>query len=170
MEMQAGKKVESGVAPIPEGYHTITSNLTVRGGEKAIDFYKKVFGAEELGRMYGPDGKTIVHAELKIGDSRFFLTDEFPAFGNRSPESLGGTGSSLYLYVEDADAVFRKAVGAGAKIKGPVQDMFWGDRCGAVIDPFGHEWSIATHKEDVPPGEMERRGAEFLKQMGGKPS
>jgi len=168
--MKAGKKLERGVSPIPEGYHTITSCFTVRGSEKAIEFYKKAFGAEELGRMYGPDGKTIVHAELRIGDSRLFLSDEVPAFGNRSPESLGGTGSSSYLYVEDADAVFRKAVAAGAKMKGPVQDMFWGDRCGAVIDPFGHEWSIATHKEDVPPEEMKRRGAEFFKQMGGKPA
>jgi len=168
--MKAGKKVERGVSPIPEGYHTITSCFTVRGGEKAIEFYKKAFEAEELGRMYGPDGKTIVHAELRIGDSRLFLSDEVPAFGNRSPESLGGTGSSVYLYVEDADAVFRKAVAAGARMKGPVQDMFWGDRCGAVIDPFGHEWSIATRKEDVPPEEMKRRGAEFFKQMGGKPS
>lgn len=169
--MEAGRKAAKAVSPIPEGYNTITSNLVVRGGEKAIEFYEKAFGAEEIGRMYAPDGKSIVHAELRIGDSRFFLSDEFPAFGNRSPESLGGTGTSLYLYVEDADAVFRKAVGAGARIKGPVQDMFWGDRCGAVIDPFGHEWSIATHKEDVSPEEMKRKGAEFLKQMGGgKPS
>ncbi len=168
--MEAGKKLATGVSPIPEGYHSITSCCTVRGGEKAIEFYKKAFGAEELGRMYGPDGTTIVHAELRIGDSRLFLSDEVPAFGNRSPESLGGTGSSMYLYVEDADAVFRKAVAAGAKMKGPVQDMFWGDRCGAVIDPFGHEWSIATRKEDVPPEEMKRRGEEFFKQMGGKPS
>ena len=168
--MEVGKKFATGVSPIPEGYHAITSCLTVRGGEKAIEFYKKAFGAEELGRMYGPDGKTIVHAELQIGDSRLFLSDEVPAFGNRSPESLGGTGSGVYLYVEDADAVYRKALAAGARMKGPVQDMFWGDRCGAVIDPFGHEWSIATRKEEVPPEEMKRRGEEFFKQMGGKPS
>ena len=168
--MKAAKKTAGTVAPIPEGYHTITSYLTVRGGEKAIEFYKKAFGAEEIGRMYGPDGKTITHAELRIGDSRLFLGDEIPAFGNRSPESLGGCGCSLYLYVEDADAVFKRAVGAGAKMKGPVVDMFWGDRCGAVTDPFGHEWSIATRKEEVPPEELKRRGEEFFKQMGGKPS
>ncbi|HJX15538.1 MAG TPA: VOC family protein [Candidatus Deferrimicrobiaceae bacterium] len=168
--MKSSKKAAAGISPIPEGYHTITSYLTVRGGEKAIEFYKKAFGAEEIGRLHAPDGKTIVHAELKIGDSRLFLGDEFPAFGNRSPESLGGNGSSLYLYVEDADAVFRKAVAAGAKMKEPVADMFWGDRCGSVTDPFGHVWSIATHVEDVSPEEMKRKGAEFFKQMGGKPS
>lgn len=168
--MKPGKKLESEVSPIPEGYHTITSNLVVRGGEKAIEFYKKAFGAEEIGRMYTPDGKTIAHAELKIGDSHIFLTDEFPAFGNRSPESLGGNGSSLYLYVEDADAAFRRAVGAGAKMKMPVENMFWGDRLGSVTDPFGHEWSIATRVENVAPEEMKRRGAEFFKQMGDRPS
>jgi PhnB protein len=168
--MKAGKKAERGVSPIPEGYHTITSNLVVRGGEKAIEFYKKAFGAEEIGRMYAPDGKTIAHAELAIGDSRLFVTDEFPAFGNRSPESLGGNSSSLYLYVEDADAAFRKAVGAGAKMKMPVETMFWGDRMGSVTDPFGHDWSIATRVEDVPPEELERRGAEFFKQMRDRPS
>jgi uncharacterized glyoxalase superfamily protein PhnB len=168
--MEPGRKLEKGVSPIPAGYHTITTNLTVRGGDKAIEFYRKAFGAKEIGRMHAPDGKTIVHAELEIGDSRIFVTDENPAFGNRSPESLGGAGSSLYLYVEDADALFRKAVGAGAKIKMPVEDMFWGDRCGAVTDPFGHEWSIATRKEEVPLEEMKRRGEEFFKQMGSKPS
>ena len=106
--MKTGKAVGKGVAPIPEGYHTITSSLAVRGGEKAIEFYKKAFGAEELGRMYDLDGQMIVHAELRIGDSRIFLSEESPAFGTRSPESLGGTAATFYLYVEDADAVFRK--------------------------------------------------------------
>lgn len=168
--MEARKKAAKGVAPIPEGYHTITSYLVVRGAGKAIEFYKKAFGAEELFRLHGPDGKSIIHGELRIGDSRIFLTDENPAFGNRSPESLGGNGSSLYLYVEDADAVYRKAVSAGAKIKMPVEDMFWGDRCGSVTDPFGYEWTIATRVEDVAPEEMKRRGTEFFKQGGGKPS
>src|SRR4030067_1299064 len=151
--MKSSKKAAARISPIPEGYHTITSYLTVGGGEKAIEFYKKAFGAEEMGRLHAPAGKTIVHAELKIGDSRLFLGDEFPAFGNRSPESLGGNGSSLYLYVEDADAVFRKAVAAGAKMKEPVADMFWGDRCGSGPPPLRPRGGVGPPLANVvPPG------------------
>ena len=117
--------------------------------------------------MHGPDGKTVVHAELKIGDSRIFLGDEVPGMDCRSPETLGGSPSGIYLYVRDVDESFRKAVAAGAAVKRPVQDMFWGDRTGSLQDPFGHIWDLATHREDVPPEEMKRRGAEFFKKMEG---
>lgn len=168
-EMKAVKKVIKGVDPIPEGFHTITPHLAVRGAGRAIDFYKRAFGAEELGRMTGPDGNKIMHAELKVGDSRFFLCDEIPEMESRSPDTLGGSPVGIYLYVRNADEAFRKAVAAGAKVKRPVEDMFWGDRCGSVTDPFGYTWDLATHVEDVPPEEMERRGKEFLKGMtGGK--
>jgi PhnB protein len=168
--MKPARKAARGVEPIPQGYHSITPYFAVRGAGRAIDFYKKAFGAEELGRMPGPDGKSIVHAELKIGDSRFFVHDESPETGSRSPEALGGTPSGIYLYVEDADEVFRKAVAAGATVKHDMMDAFWGDRSGTVVDPFGYEWQIATHTEDVPPEEIKRRGEEFFKQFGAKPS
>jgi uncharacterized glyoxalase superfamily protein PhnB len=116
-------------------------------------------------RMPGPDGKSIMHAEIKIGDSRIFLSEEFPEMGCRSPESLGGTASSLHLYVEDVDAAFKRAVSAGAQVKMPVADMFWGDRFGKLIDPFGHEWGMATHKEDPTPEEICERANAFFAQM-----
>ena len=163
--MKAARKLTVAVNPIPEGYHSITPHLTVRGADRAIDFYRRAFGAEELGRMYGPDGKTVMHAELKIGDSRFFLGDEVPGMGCRSPQTLGGSPTGIYLYVRDADETFRKAVKAGATVKRPVEDMFWGDRTGSVLDPFGHVWDLATHREDVPPQEMQRRGKEFFRKM-----
>jgi len=167
--MKAAKKLTVAVKPIPDGYHSITPCLTVKGADRAIDFYRRAFGAEELGRMNGPDGKTVMHAELKIGDSRFFLGDEIPGMGNRSPQSLGGTPSGIYLYVRNVDETFRKAVEAGATVKRPLEDMFWGDRTGSLLDPYGHIWDLATHREDVPPEEMERRGRDFLKKMeGGK--
>ncbi len=165
--MKAVKKVTKGVEPIPEGYHTITPHLAVRGADKAIEFYKKAFGAEEIARMTGPDGKKIMHAELNIGDSRFFLCDEIPEMESRSPESLGGSPVGIYLYVRNADEAFRKAVAAGAKVKRPVQEMFWGDRCGSVTDPYGYTWDLATHVEDVSPAEMKRRQKEFLEEMTG---
>jgi PhnB protein len=167
--MKAAKKLSVAVKPIPQGYHSVTPYLTVRGADRAIDFYRKAFGAEEIGRMNGPDGKTVMHAELKIGDSRIFLGDEVPGMGCSSPETLGGSSAGIYLYVRDVDETFRKAVAAGATVKRSPEDMFWGDRTGSVLDPFGHKWDLATHQEDVPPEEMQRRGAEFFRRMeGGK--
>ena len=153
------------VRAVPEGCHTVTPYLTVRGADRAIEFYKRAFGAKEQMRMPGPGGNGIMHAELKIGDSRVFLSDEFPDMGCRSPQSLGGTASSLHLYVKDVDAAFKKAVAAGAQVKMPVADMFWGDRYGKLIDPFGHEWGIATHKEDLTPQEISKRAKAFFAQM-----
>ena len=144
--------------PIPEGYHTATPYLIIKGAAAAIEFYKKAFGATELLRMAQPDGK-IGHAEIKIGDSPIMLADEFPEMGARSPQSLGGSPVSVLLYVEDVDRVFNQAVAAGAKVARPVKDQFYGDRIGGVTDPFGHQWYIATHKEDVAPEELRKRAA-----------
>ena len=149
------------VKPIPEGYHTVTPYLTVRNAARAIDFYKRAFGAREVTRMEGPQGK-IGHAELKIGDSMIMLADEMPGMGNRSPESLGGSCSGLFLYVENVDSVYDQAVSAGAKPDQRPADMFWGDRYGKLTDPFGHSWSVATHKEDVAPEEMRKRAQEAM--------
>jgi PhnB protein len=146
------------VKPIPEGYHTATPYLIVKDAARAIEFYKKAFGATELMRMPGPGGK-IGHAEIKIGDSPIMLADEVPGMGFRSPESLGGSPISILLYVEDVDVVFSEALAAGAKEQRPVADQFYGDRTGGVTDPFGHVWYIATHKEDVSPEEMKKRAA-----------
>lgn len=144
------------VKPIPEGYHSVTPYLIVRGGAEAIEFYKKAFGAVELFRMPAPDGK-IGHAEIKIGDSPIMLADEYSEMGYQGPQSLGGSAVSLLIYVEDVDAVFSQAVETGATVKEALQDKFYGDRMGTVIDPFGHIWHLGTHKEDVSPEEMERR-------------
>lgn len=144
--------------PIPEGYHTVTPYLIVKDAARAIEFYKKAFGATELLRFAQPDGK-IGHAEVKIGDSPIMLADEFPEMDIRSPHSLGGSPVSLLLYVENVDAAVGQAVGAGAKILRPVKDQFYGDRSGTVADPFGHHWHISTHKEDVPVEEMQKRAA-----------
>jgi len=143
------------VKPIPDGYHTVTPYLIVKDGARAIDFYKNAFGATELFRMAGPDG-SIGHAELQIGDSRIMLSSESPQAG-RSAETLKGTPVSIFLYLEDVDAAFKRALEAGAKEQLAPQDMFWGDRYGKVADPFGHEWQLATHKEDLTPEEMGRR-------------
>jgi uncharacterized glyoxalase superfamily protein PhnB len=145
------------IKPIPTGFHTLTPHLVVKGAGKAIEFYKKAFGAEEIGRMPGPDGKSIMHADLVIGDSHVFLVDEFSEMGLRAPQSLGGTPVTIHLYVEDVDAAFGKAVAAGAQVKMPLSDMFWGDRYGVLTDPFGHSWSMATHKEDLTPEEIGKR-------------
>jgi len=150
--------MSSKVKAIPEGYHAVTPYLIVNDGARAIEFYKKAFGATELFRMAGPDGK-IGHAEIKIGDSPIMLADEVPAMGHRSPQSLGGSPVSILLYVEDVDAVFNQAVAAGAKVARPVADQFYGDRTGGVTDPFGHAWYIATHKEDVSSEELQKRAA-----------
>ncbi len=153
------------VKPVPEGSHTVTPYLALRDAARALDFYKKAFGAEEIMRMPMPGGG-IMHAEIRIGDSQVMLSDEFPGAGVKSPESAGTTTASLYLYVEDVDAAFHRAVAAGARPVMPPADMFWGDRYASVADPFGHQWGIATHKEDVPPEEMKRRGAEWMSKMG----
>jgi uncharacterized glyoxalase superfamily protein PhnB len=149
----------------PREYHTITPSLIVRGAAKAIEFYAAAFGAQERMRMTGPDGRHVMHAELKIGDSFVFLSDEFPDMGCRSPESLGGTASALHLNVEDVDAAFQRAVSAGATVRMPVADMFWGDRYGKVVDPFGHEWGLATHKEDLSQEQIRKRAADYFAGM-----
>jgi len=148
--------MKTNVKPIPDGYHTVTPYLVVKDGARAIEFYKSAFGARELFRMDGPDGK-IAHAELQIGDSRIMLGSESPQAGSRSAETLKGTPVSIFLYLDDVDNAFRRAVGAGAKEQQAPQDMFWGDRYGKVTDPFGHEWQLATHKEDLTPEEVGRR-------------
>jgi PhnB protein len=147
---------------VPDGYHTITPQLTLDNAAQAMDWYKKALGAEELSRSVGPDGK-IMHAELKIGNSRVMLNDVMP--GSKGPQSFGGSPASLWLYVENSDALFNRAVGAGAKVQMPLADQFWGDRGGAVADPAGYTWWIATRKEDLTPAEMEQRAAAFFKQM-----
>jgi len=141
------------VKPIPQGYHSVTPYLIIKGASAAIDFYKKAFGATELFRMPDPSGKGVAHAEIKIGDSPIMLADEQPQM-YRSPQSLGGTPVSLMLYVEDVDTVFPRAVAAGAKVVKPIADQFYGDRSGTLHDPFGHLWTIATHKKDVSSEEM----------------
>jgi PhnB protein len=148
------------VKAIPEGYHNITPYLTVRDAARAIEFYKQAFGAKEKGVMKGPEGK-VMHAELIIGDSIFMLADESPQQGMLSPQSTGGAGMGLHIYTDDVDSAFGRAVKAGAKVDMPVTDMFWGDRYGKLADPFGHKWSIGTHKKDVSMKEME----EAMKQM-----
>ncbi|HSZ63548.1 MAG TPA: VOC family protein [Terriglobales bacterium] len=146
---------------IPEGYNTVTPYLVIKGAAKAIDYYKKVFGATVVVRMDGPDGK-VGHAELVIGDSRIMLADENPAMGNRSAENIGGSPVSLYVYLPDCDAVVAKATAEGAKILKPVQDQFYGDRSGFIQDPFGHLWGVATHVEDVSEKEMSERARKAM--------
>jgi PhnB protein len=150
--------------PVPDGYHTITPYFAVRGAAEAIAFYKKAFGAEERSIMKGPDGK-IMHAELNIGNSILMMGEECPESGNNSPASLGGTTVGLMLYVNDVDASFARATAAGCKAQMPPTDMFWGDRYCKMTDPFGHSWSIATHKTDFTPEEMGRGMEEFMKKM-----
>jgi PhnB protein len=144
------------VKPIPDGYHTVTPYLIVKGAARAIDFYKQAFGATELFRMEAPGGK-IGHAEIRIGDSPIMLADEHPEMGALSPQSRGGTSVSILLYVEDADKLTEQAVAAGATVLRPIQNQFYGDRSASLADPFGHQWHIATHVEDVPVEEMRKR-------------
>ena len=144
------------VNAIPDGYYSLTPYLVCKGAAKAIDFYTKVFGAQEVARMPGPGGQ-IMHAEIKIGNSMLMLSDENKEQGYMSPETIGGTATSVMFYTDDVDAVFKRAVAAGAKAEMPPADMFWGDRMGNFVDPFGHKWAVATHKEDVSPDEMEKR-------------
>jgi PhnB protein len=146
--------------PIPAGQQTITPHLVIKGASEAIDFYKRAFGAEEVGRMPfpGPDGQVkLGHAELRIGESRLFLADEFPDYGSKGPN--GSSPVTIHLEVADVDAVFGRAVAEGARVTMPLADMFWGDRYGKVVDPFGHHWSIATHLEDLTLEQLEERRA-----------
>ncbi len=149
------------VNPVPDGYHTVTPYLIVKGAAQAIEFYKAAFGATEVMRLPTPDGR-VAHAEVQIGDSKVMLADEFPEMGATAPQ--GGTPVGLCLYLPDVDAVTERALAAGAKLERPVKDQFYGDRSGTVVDPFGHKWTISTHVEDVAPEEMGRRMAEFSKQ------
>ena len=144
--------------PIPEGYHTLTPYLIVKGAARALDFYAKALGAKELFRMAEPSGR-VGHAEMSIGDSRFMLADEFPERGAVAPPAPGGRYVTFLVYVPDVDAAFARAIAAGAKAVRPVQDQFYGDRSGMLEDPFGHQWTLATHVEDVSPEEVERRSS-----------
>jgi PhnB protein len=146
------------VKPVPDGYHAVTPYLICKNAARAIEFYKKAFGATELSRMQGPN-EQVMHAEIQIRDSRIMLSDEFPDFEALGPQSRGGTTVSFLLYVEDAGAATERAVAAGAKLERPVEDQFYGDRTGTVVDPFGHKWTLATHFEDVSDEEMQRRTA-----------
>jgi PhnB protein len=157
----------SNARPIPEGMTGVIPHLTVKDAARAIDFYKRAFGATELSRHGMPDG-SIMHASLRIGEGTVFLNDEFKEMGSLSPQSLGGSPVFLMLYVPDVDATVQRAVDAGAEVKMPVADQFWGDRYGLIADPFGHVWEIATHKEDLSKEEMERRGREAMAQMAQK--
>jgi len=154
---------------VPAGHHTVTPHLTLDNAAQAIDWYKKALGAEEMGRAIGPDGK-VMHAEIRMGDSRIMMNDEMG--GGKSPKALGGSPAALYVYVEDCDALFNRAVSAGARLSqgpmGQLQDQFWGDRTGSFTDPEGYQWTIATHKEDLTPEEMKRRQDEFFKQFAGR--
>jgi PhnB protein len=145
--------------PVPDGYHSVTPALTIKGAADAIEFYKRAFGAKELMRLAEPNG-TIGHAEIGIGDSRIMLSDENPAY-NASPQTLGGSTVHISLYVEDVDKVIDQAVALGAKVVFPAQDQFYGDRSGRIVDPFGHVWIISTHQEDVSEEEMQKRFAAF---------
>jgi uncharacterized glyoxalase superfamily protein PhnB len=148
--------------PVPEGFHTITPQLALDNAAQTIEWYKKAFGAEEIGRHLGPDGK-IMHAELRIGDSRIMVNDLMP--GSKGPQAFGGSPASLWLYVENSDALFNRAVSAGATVQMPLDNQFWGDRGGAVSDPAGYTWWIATRKEDLNESQLEQRAADFFKQM-----
>ncbi len=151
--------------PIPEGYHAVSPALAIDGAAEAIDFYKRAFGATERMRMPGPEGQ-IAHAELEIGDSVVMLSDPFPQSTVKPPSQLGGTSVGIFVYVEDVDAVFQQAVEAGATVAMPLEDMFWGDRFGSVVDPYGHHWSLATHTEDVPHEELEERAKQAMAATG----
>ena len=158
-------------SPIPEGFRTVTPQLVLDNAAQAIDWYKKALGAEEKSRATGPDGK-IMHAELRIGDSLIMVND--PMGGAKGPKAFGGSPASLWIYVENSDSLFNRAVAAGGKVAdgpmGPMGDQFWGDRCGTFTDPQGYKWTIATHKEDLTPEEMEKRQTEFMKNFAPQPT
>ena len=155
--------------PIPEGYHSVTAYLTVDNAAAAIEFYRNAFGAQELLRLPMPDGaggEKLGHAEVKIGDSRLMLSDEWPGMGALGPKSRGGASASFLIYVPDVDRAFQRAIDAGGSADQQVADQFWGDRMGTVTDPFGHKWMLATHVEDVPPQELQARMAARAQQQG----
>jgi PhnB protein len=156
---------------VPEGFHTVTPQLTLDNAAPAIDWYKKALGAEEVSRAVGPDGK-IMHADLRIGNSHIMLND--PMGGSKGPKAIGGSPASLWIYVENCDVLFNRAVAAGAKVAGgpmgQMADQFWGDRCGTLTDPHGYSWTIATHKEDLTPQEMQQRQAEWMKKLTPQPT
>lgn len=154
------------VKAVPEGYHTATPYLTIRNAAQALDFYKRAFGATEVMRMADSNGK-VGHAEIRIGDSAIMLSDEFPDMDARSPQLIGGSPVMIHLYVEDVDALVKRAVEAGATLQRPVENQFYGDRAGKLSDPFGHIWWIATHVEDVPPQEIEKRAAAMFSSPAG---
>ncbi|WP_136419195.1 MULTISPECIES: VOC family protein [Oxalobacteraceae] len=153
------------VKPIPDGFHTVTPYLTIKNAAAALDFYKKAFGADEVFRMTDPAGNKVGHAEIRVGNSPIMLSDEYPEMGGKSPDTLGGTPVMIHLYVENVDALVERAVKAGAKLERPVADQFYGDRGGMVVDPFGHKWWIATHIEDVPADELDRRAMAMFGQQ-----
>jgi uncharacterized glyoxalase superfamily protein PhnB len=153
--------------PVPDGYYTVTPHLIFDNAAPAIDWYRKALGAEELSRSVGPDGK-IMHAELKIGNSRIMLNDAM--MGGKGPGALGGSPVSLWVYVEDSDGLFNRAVSAGAEVKMPLADQFWGDRCGTIVDPHGFTWSIATRKEDLTKEELNQRATKFFEQFAHQPT
>ena len=155
-----------GVKPIPDGYASVTPYLIVSGAAQALDYYKMAFDAQEIMRMPSPDGK-IMHAEMQIGSARIMLADEVPQMGHKSPQTLGGSGVGLMLYVTDVDDTFQRAVSGGGKVVRPVINQFYGDRSGTITDPFGHQWTIATHVEDIAEDEMQRRAEEAMKSMAG---
>lgn len=151
--------------PVPEGFNTVSAHIVVNNASEAIDFYKKAFGAEEVARVPGPDGKSVMHAELRIGTSRLMLNDEFPQMGAKSAKTIGATPVTLHLYVDNVDELYDRAVKAGAKVKMPVENTFWGDRYGRIEDPYGHQWAIATHKEDLTPQQLQERAAEYFSKQ-----
>ena len=157
--------MKSSIKPIPDGYHSLTPYLMIRSAAAAIEFYKQAFGAVELFRIPGMTPDSIGHAELKIGDSIIMLADECPGPGRNSPQGLGGTAVSFMLYVTDVDAAYPKALAAGATVLHPLQDKFYGDRAGTLLDPYSHIWTLASHIEDVPPEELESRAAAELAKM-----
>lgn len=144
------------VKAVPAGHRTVAPYLAIKNGAKALEFYKKAFGATEIFKLMMPDGR-LGHAEIRLGDSVIMLSDEFPEYGGKAPDTLGGSPVSIHLYVEDVDAFFKRALAAGAKERKPVMDQFYGDRSGQLEDPFGHVWWVATHKEDVAPDELQKR-------------
>jgi PhnB protein len=154
------------VSAIPKGYHSITPVLVVKGAEQAIEFYKKAFGAKELNRAYMPGGNIILHAEVQIGDSRIMLNDEFPEMNCKSPQSVGGASTALYVYVKDVDKIFTQATDAGAKVTMPLMNAFWGDRTGQLVDPYGHVWSFATRKRNLSQKEIQKAQQEWLAEIG----
>jgi PhnB protein len=153
------------VRAVPKIFRTVTPHLTIEGAAEAIKFYKKAFGAKEISRMKAPDGKRLMHAMIMVGNSVVMLNDAFPEWGGKGPKALGGSAVAIHLYVEDADKMFKKAVKAGATVAMPLADMFWGDRYGLLIDPFGHRWAIATHKKEMTPAQMAKAAKAAMVQQ-----